>query len=334
MLSSETRPAVPLERAAPSARRRWCWPAFTIGLALVLDAVFPLAGAAGAFKLLWLDLAALATLAWAVLGPRQARRPGWATPIDRTIISGLVLAVLHVLRLHGADEPVLWLRQIAAAGLCYYALAAGLRRDPHRPGDVWPVFAAVLLALSAYAIGWASVGVAALRTASLRLDWNWLSRFGLVKALMALTLLCVGRACEPGARAPWRAIAVTGTVACTLCLVLGGAGLSVAFLASLDEPFYFATSIVAFMLLAGLSRMAWQLTRERPEEAGRWWGATVMFPLIAGLLLFGGTTGGEGVRAIVALAGASVIAARVAPRAAARRPAATRAAEPAVARAA
>jgi hypothetical protein len=305
-----------------------------IGAALVLDAVRPLAPGTGTLRLLWLDLAALVTLAWAALGPRRAKHAGWATPVDGTIASGLVLGVLHVLWLHGAAGPVLWLRQIAAAGLCYYALTAGLRRDPHTPGATWPAFAATLLALSAWAIGWATVGVPALRAASLQLDSNWLSRFGLAKTLMALTLLCAGRASEPGARALWRVTALTGAVACALCLVAGGAGLGVASLASLDEPFYFATSILAFLLLASLSRMAWQLTRERPEEAGRWWGATLMFPLIAGLLLFGGTTGGEGVRALVALAGAVVVAARDAPRAAARRPAAPSAMERPVARAA
>jgi hypothetical protein len=315
-------------------RGRWCWPALTIGAALLLDALWPLAPGAAVLNLLWLDLAALVTLAWALLGGRRARGSGWGTPVDGTIVSGLVLAMLHVVRLHGAAEPVLWLRQITAAGLCYYALGAGLRRDPRAPDAVWPAFAAVLLALSAYALGWATLGAAALRSASLRLDSNWLSRFGLVKTLMALTLLCAGRAIEPGARAVWRVTALTGAVACTLCLAVGGAGVGVASLANLDEPFYFATSIVVFLLLASLSRMAWQLVRERPEEAGRWWGATLMFPLVAGLQLFGGTTGGEGVRAITALAGAVVVAARMAPRVAARRPATSRAVDAPVARAA
>jgi nitroreductase len=334
MLSTEPRPALPQERSEPTLRATLCWPALMIGLAIVLDALRPLAPGAGTLSLLWLDLAALVTLAWAALGPRRAKDAGWATPLEGIILSGLLLGVLHVVRLHGAAGPVLWLRQIAAAGLCYYALTALLRRDPNPTGAVWPAFAAMLLALSAWAIGWATVGVTALRAASLQLDLNWLSRYGLPKALMVLTLLAAGRACEPGARALWRVTALIGAVACTLCLVVGGAGLGVGSLASLDEPFYFATSIVVFLLLASLSRMAWQLTRDRPEEAGRWWGMTLMFPLIAALLLFGGTTGGEGVRALTALAGAAVVAARDAPRAAVRRPVAPSAAEPPVARAA
>ena len=167
-------------------------------------------------------------------------------------------------------------------------------------------------------LGRATQGASALVATCRQVDLHWVSRFGLAKTLMLLTCLCGGRASEHGAPAWWRVTALAGVVACALCVMLDGVGLGVASLASLDEPFYFGTSIVAFMLLASLSRMAWLQSRERPEHAGRWWGATLMFPLIAGLLLFGGTTGGEGVRAIAALAGAAVIAARVAPRAAAR----------------
>ncbi len=334
MSSSETRPAASLERSAHAGRGRWCWPALGIGLALALDAVWPLAPGDGALKPRWLDLAALATLASALLGSRRARLARWATPLDGTIASGLVLAVLHVVRLQGAADPVEGLRQITAAGLCYYGLGAGLRREPAMPGSAWPALAVLSLALSAYAIGWAMQGAPAFRSACLRLDLNWLSRFGLLKSLVATTLLCLGRASERGARAPWRLTALLGALACVLCLSTGGAGLSVTSLAGLDEPFYFATSIVAVLLLASLSHMAWQLAHERPQEAGRWWGATLMFPLVAGLLLFGGATGGEGVCAIVALAGATVIAARLAPRAVARRPAAREAAETPVVRAA
>src|SRR5258705_5822146 len=166
----EPRPAIPLERATPTARGLPSWPALTIGLALVLDAVRPLAPGAGVLKVLWLDLGAIVCLTWAVLGPRRAKRTEWATPIDGCVVSGLVLAVLHVVRLQGALEPVLWLRQIAAAALCYYALAARLRRDPRAADSMWPVFAAVLLALSGFAIGRAALGGAARRTRVLLFD--------------------------------------------------------------------------------------------------------------------------------------------------------------------
>lgn len=334
MLSFETRPAIPLDRAAAIARVRWSWPALIAGVALVLDALWSLLPRAGALGLSWLDLAAIACLGWALLGSGRARRSEWATPMDSRIASGLVLAMLHVVRLGGAPESVLWLRQLAAAGVCYYALAVQLKREPRAPDAVWPVFAVVLLALSVYALGYATQGVAALQRACRDVDLHWSSQYGLGKSLLLLTLLCAGRASEPDARALWRVTSLIGAGASALCVTAYGAGLGVASLASLDEPFYFATSIVAFMLLASLSRMAWRVARERAEEAGRWRAAMLMFLLIAGLLLFGGTSGGEGVLAIAAIAGAVVIAASVATRPASRRLGPPRVAEAPVKRAA
>jgi len=72
------------------------------------------------------------------------------------------------------------------------------------------------------------------------------------------------------------------------------------------------------MFLAGLMRLAWGLAGERAAEAGRWRAAALAFPLIATLLLFGGSSGGEGLRALAALAGAGVVAARFAPAEVAR----------------
>ena len=39
MLSFETRPAIPRDRAAPIARGLWCWPVLVTGLALVLATI-------------------------------------------------------------------------------------------------------------------------------------------------------------------------------------------------------------------------------------------------------------------------------------------------------
>ncbi|HEY6193996.1 MAG TPA: hypothetical protein VI504_03050, partial [Candidatus Eisenbacteria bacterium] len=306
MVSFETQPAALVDRAAPIGRGLWCWPALAAAAAVVLDACWPLMPRSGAMGVLWLDFAALGCLAWALLGRGRAKRTEWRTPLDGRIASGLVLAVLHVVRMGVAREPLLWLHQISAAGLCFYALGARLRREPRAPDAIWPALAVVLLALSAYVIGSATLGMGALRATGRAVDLHWASRFGLAKTLVLLTLLCVGRARERDARALWRATALTGAAASTLALLAGGAGLGVSSLANLDEPFYFGTSIVAFMLLASLSRLSWELARERPEEAGRWHAAACMFPLIAVFLLFGGTTGGEGVRALTGLAGAAV----------------------------
>jgi hypothetical protein len=295
------------------ARGLWCWPALLPALALVLDAAWPLPAPRTGLGPTWLDLAALACLAWAALGPGRARRHEWSTPVDGRVLAGLILAALHVVRAAGALEPIQWLRQITASGLCFYAIAARLRREPRAPDAIWPSFALIVLALSAYVLAFATQGVAALEQATRAVDARWMSQHGLTKALLLGTVLCAGRASEPDARALWRVTALVGGVACAVCAFAGGAGLDVSSLRNLDEPFYFATTIVAFTFLAGLTRMAWALARDRAAEAGRWRATAAAFPLIATLLVFGGTTGGEALRALAALAGAAVVATRVAP---------------------
>src|SRR5262249_45504369 len=160
--------------------------------AVVLDAVWPLPTTAPGRGFIWLDLAALGCLAWAALGPGRAHRRDWRTPVDGRVMAGLALAVLHALRTGGDPEPVLWLRQIAASGLCFYALAARLRREPRSPDAIWPGFAWLVLALSAYALGHATQGMPALTQAALDVDLRWTSVHGLAKALLIGTLLCAG----------------------------------------------------------------------------------------------------------------------------------------------
>lgn len=319
MLSFDTRPAISLDRSAPIARWSWCWPALGSGVALVLDAMWPLMPDAHGYGVLWLDIAAVACLVWAATGRRRARRADWATPVDGRVLSGFMLAVLHVVRLEGAAAPVQWLHQIAAGGLCFYALAARLRRDMASADALWPVFALLALALSLVTLGPLTQGLDVFMARSKQVDARWLSEFGLGKTLLLVTVLCIGRASEPGARVFWRVTALVGGLSCVVHLFTNGIGLRVASLGNLDEPFYFGTSIVAFILLAGMSRTAWGLASERPGEAGRWRATAVMFAVLITLLLFGGTTGGEGVRAVAAIAGAAVVVAQVAPRAAARR---------------
>jgi hypothetical protein len=306
------------DRAAPLARGRWCWAALAPGVAVVLDACWPLAPGTGGLGFLWLDAAALGCLAWAALGPRRARARDWATPLDGRIAAGIVLALLHVLASGAAGEPMQWLHQVAACGACYYALAARLRHDPLAPDAVWPSFALVVLALATFSLARVTQGAEALADAERVVDRNWASHHGLAKALLLGTVLCAGRATEPGARALWRVTALTGALVTALHAATSGLGLGIASLAGLDEPFYFGTSILAFLLLSGFARLAWQAGHERPEEAGRWRAAAAAFLLVIALLLFGGSSGGEGVRALTALAGAAVIAGAQGPSAAAR----------------
>lgn len=324
MLSYDPPPALRPERAAPVARGLWCWPALLPAAALVLDATWPLP----AGGILWLDLAALACLGWAALGPRRAPLGDWATPMDGRIAAGFVLALLHVIRVPGESEPMTWVHQIAASGACYYGLAARLRREPLAPDAIWPAFAGIVLALAGFTLACATQGVAAIARAAVLVDAHWASQAGLAKALLITTVLCIGRALEPNARALWRVTALIGVVAFVLQALPSGVGLSIGALASLDEPFYFGTSIIAFLFLAGLARAAWVVARERPLESWRWRAAALAFAIVIALLLFGGTTGGEGVRVLTALAGAATIASGVAQRPTAAKARTPRASEP------
>ena len=325
MQTLDMRPEPIPSRGVNASRSRACWPAMLPSLAVALDACWPITPGAGALGLLWLDLAALACVAWAAFGPRRARPRDWFTPVDGRIVAGVVLALLHVIASGAASEPMQWLHQVAACGACFYALASRLRRDPASPDAVWPAFALLVLALAALSLASATQGARSLASAARVVDVNWASRAGLAKALLVGTVLCAGRAVEPGAGSWWRVTALVGAVATCVLAVAGGLGLGISTLGGLDEPFHFGTSIVAVLLLAGLARMAWLLAHERPAEAGRWRATSLAFSLVVVVLIFGGTSGGEGVRELTALAGAAVIAASASPRltlvAAARAPA-------------
>jgi len=308
----------------------WCWPALLPAVAIVLDLGAPPPVLLGV-PWRWLDGAALVALGWASLGPGRARLGDWPTPMDGRVAAGLALAVLHVLATPGQARPIQWLHLLAGAGLCYYALAARLRRDPLAADAVWPSFAVAALALGGLVIATATQGLPALASLSAMADERWSSHEGLAKSLAVATVLCAGRAAEDGARPLWRVTALVGALATGLLAMAGGLGLHLAALANLDEPFPFGTSIVAFLFLMGLARMAWQLAHDHPPQAPRWRATAIAYGLVVVLLTFGGTTGGEGVRGLLALMAAGTIAARLAPRAEA---AASPASEPSLRRAA
>jgi hypothetical protein len=301
--------------ATPVARGVWCWPALLPGVAVVLDAIYPLPFGEAALGLLWLDIAALTCLVWATVGSRRARHGDWATPMDGRAVAAIVIALLHVIAQSGAGAPMQWLHQFAAIGVCYYALGARLRREPLAPDAVWPSFAMVGLALSAFTLAHVTAGTEALAAASAQVDVSWASNAGTAKTLVLVTILCAGRAAEPGARALWPVTALVGALAVVLHGLSGGLGLRTSALSSLDEPFYFGTAIVLMMFMFGLARAAWQLVRDRPAESARWRSTAVTFVVAVGMLIFGGTSGGEGVRTVLVLAAAATIASTFAPRA-------------------
>ena len=309
-----TPPAPPARTADPIARGVWCWPALLPGAAVVLDAVRPFQPGAGALGLLWLDLAAITCLVWATTGPKRARAGDWATPMDGRAVAAIVLALLHVIARSGVGAPMQWLHQFAAIGVCFYSLGARLRREPLAPDAVWPSFAMVSLALSAFTLAHVTRGTEALSAASADVDIAWASHAGTAKTLVLVTILCAGRAAEPNARALWPVTVFVGALAVVLHGVSGGLGLGFASLASLDEPFYFGTAVVLMMFMLGLARAARLLVRERPAEAARWRATAVTFVVAVVMLVFGGTSGGEGVRTVLVLAAAATIASTFAPR--------------------
>jgi hypothetical protein len=327
-----SRPAIPIDRDQAAVRTLWFWPALLASVALLLDAFSPLMPSAGARGFLWLDLAAAFALFVALAASRTHDGKAWATPFDGRVLAGFILAILQVVATRGADLEVLWLRQIASSGVCFYAIASLLRREPLAGDAVWPAFAVLVLGLSFATLGALTQGTAAVVALSQRVDAAWVSEHGIGKVLLLGTVLVAGRASEPGARALWRVTAIVGALATLVHWGIVGTGMALASLSSLDEPFYFGTGIVAVLTMAGIARLAWGLVRERPEEAARWRATAVTFVLVILLLVFGGTTGGEGVRLMAALAAAGAIAAHLAPaKAVVRTPLAS---EPPVARAA
>ena len=132
MLLLETGRALERERAGLLARRV-CWPALAVVLAGALDAWHPPSAAAGRW-VLWLDVAALGCVAWALLTRPRLQAKDWRTPVDGRVLAAFTLSALQILAAPHAGPPVLWMRQILSCGVCYYALSARLRRDPGAPG--------------------------------------------------------------------------------------------------------------------------------------------------------------------------------------------------------
>src|SRR4029079_8581468 len=78
----ESSPAPALGSTTPVARGLWCWPALLPAAALARDAAWRLPVIRPGFAVTWLDVAALAGVAWAAFGRQRARRYEWLTPVD------------------------------------------------------------------------------------------------------------------------------------------------------------------------------------------------------------------------------------------------------------
>ena len=180
-------PALVAKRTPTLTRGAFCWPALFAAVCLVMDAIGPHAPESGRRGVLWMDVAAVCCLAWGALGARRGRGSDWKTPVDGSVIAGLVVAVLHLVSTGGRGEPVMWLRHLVTAGVCFYALSARLRREPHAPEMLWPAFALITLSLSAFTLWHITNGVASLESAASEVDVRWSSSHGLAKALILTT---------------------------------------------------------------------------------------------------------------------------------------------------
>ena len=302
-------PLVPPRRQPPT--RTNAWPVLGVALAAAADAWRP----PGLGRLLWLDVAALACLAWALWPPDRLRATRWRTPVDGRVLAAIAVSALAVVAAPAVDGPRQWLRQILAGAAIYYALASRLRRGADAPERVWPAFAAAAFALGGHALWSATAGLAHLARDASAADRNWAAEHGLAKTLCVATVLCAGRAAERGTRPVWRVATVVGALGFGLHARCGGVGLTSAALARLEDPLYFSTIAIVLLVLWSFARMAWKLGRQRPDEAPRWRAVAVAFAAVAGLGVLGGTSGGEGLRTLAFLAGALVVATREAPAA-------------------
>ncbi len=309
--------ALPKDRLA-AAPTSTTWPRFAammvclVASAVLLDAWDrPVPGA----SMLWLDFMAIMTLGWCLLAPgAEWKLESWLTPFDGRVFAALALAMLDVLHSQGDSARTAWLHQMLAAAVCYYAFVGRLRHQASGPDLMWLPFGIVAFVLGVQAIFSMSSGIAVLARTSDIADAAWVADFGVAKTLVFATLVCAGRAAEPGALPYWRLATWTGAIGCVLHGLAGGIPMETHALMRLNEPMYFSTTSVTLLILIPLTRSAWLLRRERPEERSRWAGLALGFAAVAFMGVLGEATGGEGVRVLTVMGGAAVVVGTDAPK--------------------
>lgn len=298
---------IPSPHAVPAPRALHGIPPALVLLAALFDGLQPLH--VGAITAVWLDVAALACVAWALFSPRLRRDWSvWSTPFDGRILAAVVIAALQALPAASRADAVVWLQQMLACGAFFYALTMVLRGRDGLGDSMWSIFGFGGVVVGLHALFAATSGLETLRAEASAIDAAWAAHHGLAKAMLFLAVLMLGRALEPGASARWRVSALIGVVGCLLHAAAGGFGLDPHSLGRLDEPLYFSATAVLLLTLFGLVRRAWEHRRARPLEARRWRAMAAGFTLLAVFGLFGETTGGEGVRVLAVLAAVTVLA--------------------------
>lgn len=285
----------------------WC--AIAVVLAVALDALGHEWNVLGV-HVQWLEVAALGCLGGAMAMPGAFRdRRAWRTPLDGRVLGGLLLATVQLVPVAGGASPAFPLRQLLACVAVYYGMAAQVRRHPEAVERLWDVFALAGVGASLHALLAVTSGLGALRASSVAADTGWGAQAGLFKSLLFLVVLFVGRATESRASRLWAALATIGAVALVLLGLAGGSGLDSAALARLDDPLHFSSIVVLMLVLSGLLQGAWNLRRARSEQAARWRGAGAAVVALGVIAVFGGASGGEGLRALATLLAALLVAA-------------------------
>lgn len=310
-------PAVPRRKAGPAG------PFALAALAAVLldGFVARLPGLAAGARAL--ELVALAGLVAALVRFGRARDAGrWGTPVDGRIVALLLVLLFAALPGRPASPGAIELRLVFAGAALYYALARMAADAPAGPEALWAVFPAAAAALGLHALWAATAGLDGLRGAARAGDAAWQGTGALASATVFATLLALGRALERGATPGWRLAALVGAVGSGLHAVATGLPYRTASLGRLEDPLGFSTAVVTCLVLHAFGTLAWGLRRERRREAPRWWGAMAGTTFLGAGVLFRPGPPGEGLVLLAVVCGATLVAARLQPVAAARVPAA------------
>jgi len=256
----------------------------------------------------WLEVVALAGLVIASLRRAEDRDGNaWSTPLDGRIVA--LLAVLLVASLPGRVLPPgsIELRHVVAGVSIYYTLAVLLAREPEACETAWITFPAAAVALGLHALWAATSGLEHLAAMSAQADAAWRGHHALATPLFLATLLTLGRALERGASPVWRLAALVGAIGCGLHLAASGSPFVTHSLGRLEDPLGFSTAVVIVLVLHGLGRLAWSMSRERRWEAPRWWGGMAATTFLGAGVLFRPGPPGEGLVLLAVVCGAVIV---------------------------
>ncbi len=261
----------------------------------------------------WLDLAALACLAWGIDWRALAAGEDRATPIDGLLLGALAIGAVQAMAAPARDDAAAWLAQALSGSAVYIGLTRALRRSPEAVETVWRALAAVAAVLGAGAVWAATGGLSAVRRVDALVDARWSGEHVLAKLLLFLALALSGRATERDAAPAWRLATLLAVIGATIHAGAGGLGLDPSSLARLDDPWFFSTLSVMLLLIVAVAREAWKLGRVRPLERLRWRALATATGGLAVCGALGEATGGEAVRILAGVAAALVMTVRTMP---------------------